>query len=179
MRDTAGVDFTIRPAAAAEHEALGELTAQAYLREGFLDQGDDDPYLNRLRDVAGRAAVADVLVAVEGDGDGDGGDGLLGVVTYVPGPGPMSDLARDGEAEIRMLAVAPGARRRGVGETLTRACLDRARRAGRTAVVLCSQSQMRAAHRIYERLGFRRDPGRDWNPPEKPDVLLVAYRLEL
>ncbi|MBO0610386.1 GNAT family N-acetyltransferase [Myceligenerans salitolerans] len=170
------MDFTIRPIAATEHEPLGELTVQAYLGEGFLDHGEQDPYLPRLRDVGGRAAVADVLVAVEGDGRGDR---LLGGVTYVPEPGPMSDLARDGEAEIRMLVVAPEARRRGVGEALARACLDRARSAGRSAVVLCSQPRMRAAHRVYERLGFRRDPERDWSPDDKLDLLLAAYRLEL
>ncbi|WP_307815861.1 GNAT family N-acetyltransferase [Myceligenerans indicum] len=172
------MDFTIRPAAPGEHEALGELTAQAYLREGFLDYGDQDPYLARLRDVAGRAAVADVLVAVDRDRRA-AGDRLLGGVTFVSGPGEMSDLAGEGEAEIRMLAVTPDARRRGVGEALTRACLDRARIAGRAAVVLSSQARMRAAHRLYERLGFRREPERDWSPDDKLDLLLVAYRLEL
>ncbi|MBE1878969.1 GNAT family N-acetyltransferase [Myceligenerans pegani] len=171
------MDFTIRPIAEAEHDALGELTAQAYLREGFLEYGEDDPYLPRLRDVSARAAVAEVLVAVEGDGES--GDRMLGGVTYVPAPGPMSDLARDGEAEIRMLVVGPDVRRRGVGEALARACLDRARASGRTAVVLCSQPQMHAAHRVYERLGFVRDPERDWSPEEKRDLLLVAYRLGL
>ena len=36
---------------------------------------------------------------------------------------------------------------------------------------------MRAAHRLYERTGFRRLPERDWSP--RPGVQLLAYSLEL
>jgi hypothetical protein len=39
---------------------------------------------------------------------------------------------------------------------------------------------MHAAHRIYERLGFVRTPGRDWNPlPELDDITLLTYELTL
>lgn len=166
------VDFEIRQIIPAEHAALGELTAQAYLQGGLLDFGERDPYLHTLRDVATRAATAHVLVAVDGPD-------LLGGVTYVPGPGPMSDIAGDGEAEIRTLAVAPSARNRGVGEALTRACLDRARAAGFRRVVLSSQDRMHAAHRLYARLGFVRTPERDWSPTDKLDLLLMAFALDL
>ncbi|MEV8409343.1 hypothetical protein AB0R12_27205, partial [Streptomyces niveus] len=64
--------FTIRAAEPAEYAALGEITARAYLDDGLLDFGADDPYLERLRDVAGRAAGAEVLVAVDA-GEGEGG----------------------------------------------------------------------------------------------------------
>ncbi|WP_125777317.1 GNAT family N-acetyltransferase [Antribacter gilvus] len=165
------MDVDIRPVTPAEHRPLGELTAQAYLREGFLG-GDQDPYLPFLRDVSGRASSALVLVAVDEDR-------LLGGVTYVPGPGPMADLAREGEAEIRMLAVDAEARGRGVGEALARACLDQAKAAGVGRVVLSSQTAMRAAHRLYERLGFQRLPERDWSPENKPGLVLVAYALDL
>ncbi|GAA2243898.1 N-acetyltransferase [Streptomyces ruber] len=168
------MDLTIRPAVPQEYGTLGEITAQAYLRDGLLDSGESDPYLGVLRNVAGRAAAAEVLVAV-----GDGA--VLGGVTFVPAGGPMADIARAGEAEIRMLAVAHGARGRGVGEALVRACVDRARSVGGCAsVVLSTQRTMRAAHRIYERLGFRRTPQRDWNPlPELDDITLITYELTL
>ncbi|MET7437677.1 GNAT family N-acetyltransferase, partial [Streptomyces sp. NPDC005568] len=93
----------------------------------------------------------------------------------------MAELARPGEAEIRMLAVAPQARGRGAGEALVRACVDRARATeGCVRVVLSTQRTMRAAHRIYERLGFVRTPERDWNPvPELDDILLLTYELTL
>ena len=34
---------------------------------------------------------------------------------------------------------------------------------------------MRAAHRIYERLGFRRVPGRDWSPVPGIDLLTFVF----
>jgi hypothetical protein len=36
---------------------------------------------------------------------------------------------------------------------------------------------MTSAQRLYERLGFRRDPEHDWSPV--PGLLLVGYVLEL
>ncbi len=157
-----------------DHAALGEITAQAYLQDGLLDFGESDWYLGELRDVAKRAAAAEVLVAVQNGA-------LLGGVTFVPSGGPMADIARPGEAEIRMLAVGHAARGRGAGEALVRACVERARATeGCTAVVLSTQRTMHAAHRIYERLGFVRVPERDWNPiPEQTDVTLLTYELTL
>ncbi|MFF9035124.1 GNAT family N-acetyltransferase [Streptomyces sp. NPDC014892] len=168
------MDITIRPAAPDEYAALGEITAQAYLGDGLLDFGESDRYLDELRDVAKRAAEAEVLVAVA---DGQ----VLGGVTFVPAGGPMADIARAGEAEIRMLAVSPEARGRGVGEALVRACLERARTVeGCVRVVLSTQRSMHAAHRIYGRLGFTRTPERDWNPlPDLLDITLITYELTL
>jgi ribosomal protein S18 acetylase RimI-like enzyme len=109
------------------------------------------------------------------------GDHLLGGVTFVTGPGPVADIARPGESEIRALAVDRTARGRGVGDALVRACVDRARALeGCTAIVLSSQRSMHAAHRLYERLGFVRTPGRDWNPvPHLDDLTLLTYELTL
>lgn len=168
------MDIVIRQVAPDEYETLGEITAQAYLQDGLLDFGESDEYLGELRDVAKRAIAADVLVALNGDR-------LLGGVTFVPSGGPMADIARPGEAEIRMLAIARAARGRGAGEALVRACIDRARAtAGCTAIVLSTQRTMHAAHRIYERLGFTRTPERDWNPiPELDDITLLTYELTL
>ncbi|MBM7168832.1 GNAT family N-acetyltransferase [Streptomyces sp. G44] len=171
--------LVIRHARPEEYEALGALTAQAYLDGGHLDFGAEDPYLEVLRDVAARAAAAEVLVAeVAAEAEADGKvRNALGCVTYVPSGGPMADIARDGEAEIRMLAVSPGARGRGAGEALVRECVRRAREAGRTGLVLSTQTSMRAAHRLYERLGFVRTPERDWRPIDTVPLLTYALRL--
>ncbi|GGL78603.1 N-acetyltransferase [Streptomyces fumigatiscleroticus] len=168
------MDIAIRRAEPADHDILGEITAQAYLHDGLLKFGEADEYLDELRDVAKRAAAAEVLVAVEHDR-------VLGGVTFVPGPGPMADIAGPGEAEIRMLAVDRAARGRGAGEALVRACVDRARAVpGCVRVVLSTQRTMRTAHRIYERLGFVRTPERDWNPlPHLDDITLLTYALTL
>lgn len=169
------MDITIRPAAPGEYTTLGEITAQAYLGDGLLDFGESDPYLDELRNVAKRAAEAEVFVAVA---DGR----VLGGVTFVPAGGPMADIARAQEAEIRMLAVSPAARGRGIGEALVRACMERARAVdgGCVRVVLSTQRSMHTAHRIYERLGFTRTPERDWNPlPDLLDLSLLTYELTL
>ncbi|MEU9398263.1 GNAT family N-acetyltransferase [Streptomyces sp. NPDC048242] len=168
------MDFLIRQARPDEYAELGEITAQAYLQDGLLDFGEGDAYLTELRDVAKRAAAAEVLVAVR--------DGvLLGGVTFVPSGGPMSDIAGAGEAEIRMLAVAHAGRGQGAGEALVRACVERARAVeGCVRLVLSTQPTMRAAHRIYARLGFVRTPERDWNPmPGLLEIALLTYEFTL
>ncbi|AJP03723.1 acetyltransferase [Streptomyces cyaneogriseus subsp. noncyanogenus] len=168
------MDIVIRRAVPGDYAPLGEITAHAYLQDGLLDFGESDAYLGELRDVAGRAAAAEVLAAVEDER-------VVGGVTFVPSGGPMADIARPGEAEIRMLAVAHAARGRGVGEALVRACVERARAVeGCVRVVLSTQRAMRTAHRLYERLGFVRTPERDWNPlPELDDITLLTYALTL
>lgn len=76
-----------------------------------------------------------------------------------------------------MLVVDPAARGHGVGTALVTACLERARAAGKTAVVLSTDPRMTDAHRLYGRLGFTRLPERDWSPHEA--ITLLVYRLRL
>ncbi|MFC5635168.1 GNAT family N-acetyltransferase [Streptomyces bullii] len=168
------MDIVIRRAAPGEYAALGDITAHAYLQDGLLDFREGDGYLGELKDVAKRAGAAEVLVAVE---HGQ----VLGGVTFVPSGGPLADIARPGEAEIRMLAVDRAARGRGVGEALVRACVERARATeGCVRIVLSTQRTMHSAHRIYERLGFVRTPERDWNPiPHLTHLTLLTYELTL
>ncbi|MGP3969567.1 GNAT family N-acetyltransferase [Streptomyces sp. 6N223] len=166
------MDIVIRRAREAELAAVGELTASAYLSDGMLTFGEEDPYLAVLRDARRRAEHAEVLVAASPDGE------LLGSVTYVGDGGVFAEVSRPGEAEFRMLAVSPAARGRGAGEALARECVRRARRAGKKRVVISSQSQMHTAHRIYTRLGFVRTPERDWKPVPDLEPLHV-FALEL
>ncbi|WP_319943528.1 GNAT family N-acetyltransferase [Nocardia aurantia] len=145
--------FDIRPAQPAEYGEIGALTVSVYLGEGHVDP--DSPYLSTLLDTETRAQAADVLVAVR---HGE----LLGSLTVVEPGTPYADIARPGELEFRMLAVAKIARGRGVGSALVGAVLDTARRAGYPAVVLTTMPTMADARRIYERIGFVHVPERDW-----------------
>jgi GNAT superfamily N-acetyltransferase len=156
----------IRRATEADFEAIAELCATAY--EPFV--GDDHQYMAELRDVAPRATAAQVLVA----GDESG---VLGTVTFVPGGGPLREIATPGEAVFRMLAVAARARGHGVGTALMEHVLAAARGAGKAGIVCSTLPEMRAAHRIYERLAFTREPERDWSP--LPGVNLLAYARSL
>jgi ribosomal protein S18 acetylase RimI-like enzyme len=93
----------------------------------------------------------------------DASDRVLGAVTYVDGPGnPWAELEREDEAGFRMLAVAPDAQGQGIGRLLAEAMVARARAAGRRGIAIYTRPSMAAAHRLYESLGFLRDPQRDW-----------------
>ncbi|WP_190154864.1 GNAT family N-acetyltransferase [Streptomyces litmocidini] len=166
------MDFTIRAVRPEEHEELGDLTGLTYLNDGLLLHGEDDFYLDVLKDTARRARESEVLVAVDAD------DAVVGGVTFAEGGTAWADIAVPGEAEFRMLVVAPATRGRGVGEALVRACVDRARAlTGCARLVLSTDAKMASAHRIYERLGFARTPERDWEPV--PGHVLRTYALEL
>ena len=102
---------------------------------------------------------------------------MLGTVTFVPDGGPLGEIAGPGEAEFRMLAVDPAAHGRGVGTALLQRVLDDSRGRAAAGVVCSSLPEMRAAHRIYRRLGFRREPDRDWSPVPGVDLLAFAIAL--
>jgi DNA-binding MarR family transcriptional regulator/GNAT superfamily N-acetyltransferase len=60
----------------------------------------------------------------------------------------------DGDAQLRLLLVAPRARRLGIGERLVRTCIDFARDQGYPRLMLWTNAPLTSARRIYERLGF-------------------------
>ncbi|WP_370592648.1 GNAT family N-acetyltransferase [Streptomyces sp. NBRC 109706] len=95
--------------------------------------------------------------------------------------GELAEVAGEGEAEFRMLAVAAERRGRGVGEALARERLRRASAAGRRRVVISCQSQLHTAMRPCRPLGLVRAPERDWKPvPGMPEaVKLWAFAGEL
>jgi len=160
------VSTSVRPATPADHEAIRELTVGVYVGDGLASAG----YLPELANVEARAAATEMLVA-EVDGH------VVGAVALAAQGGPYAENAGPGEAVFRMLVVERAARGRGIAEALVRACLIRAAELGATAMVISSQPQMAAAHRLYERLGFRREPSRDWSP--RPGVDLLAYTRPL
>ncbi|MGH3491419.1 MAG: GNAT family N-acetyltransferase [Actinopolymorphaceae bacterium] len=159
----------IRVAEPGEHAATGELSVAAYVGGGLIPA--DDPYVEHLRDAKRRATEAELLVAV------DPTDGLLGTVTYCPRGSTHREIGREDEGEFRMLAVSPQVHGRGIGEALVRSCLRRARAEGMRGIALSSSTTMHVAHRLYERLGFARDPHRDWRPV--PTMSLLAYAREI
>ena len=162
----------IRRAAPEDYVTVGLITEAAY--EEFLE-GPDDYYRAFLRDAEARDREAELWVAVDDDGE------ILGSVTSCPPGSPWRELAVDGEGEFRMLAVAPAARGRGVGEALVRHCEERAAMAGAARMWLSTLDEMTHAQRIYARLGYRHEPSRDWypEPNEIPDVQLRAWTKEL
>lgn len=164
------VTVLVREADPSEYAAIGELTVAAY--SIFPETRDDGEYVAELRDVAGRSRACPIYVALDG-----GSRRVLGGAMYVPGPGnPHAEVEREGEAGIRMLAVAPDAQGRGVGTALVEALIARARADGRRGMALLSLTTMTTAHRLYDRFGFRRDSARDWEI--EPGFVLLCFALD-
>ena len=173
-------DLLIRVATDDDVAAAGALTAQAYHSDGLIDDGDD--YVDELMDAVRRAREASLLVAltpsderVEGDEDEDA-PSLVGTLTLAPAGTSYAEIAEPGEVELRMLAVAPWARRRGIAEALVRAAMREAVTLRAQRVVLSALEQMTSAHRLYDRLCFERMPERDWH---HEDVALRVYTWEV
>ncbi|MEW1981886.1 N-acetyltransferase [Citricoccus sp. NPDC079358] len=180
---------TVRDARAEDHAAIAHLTVTSYIDGGHIDP--EDEYIANLQDVATRARQARVLVgeveatALAGPpAPSAAGTVIAGsVVLTLPGM-PMSETAREGELEFRMLAVDPRVQRRGVARALVRAAIDRAEQlAGVAAVVLTTMETMTGAHRLYASEGFVRVPERDWRlsdigqaPTSGGDPLYWVYR---
>jgi GNAT superfamily N-acetyltransferase len=159
----------IRQARPAEYAAIGELTVAAYVDGGYVPHGHG--YVDELADTMTRATGAEIWVAVGDDGE------LLGSITWCPVGSTWREIARDDEGEFRMLAVAGGSRRGGVGRALIQACLDEARGSGLAGVAISTMAEMSDAQRVYERLGFRRAPEDDWSPVEGVDLLAFRIRF--
>ena len=146
---------------------MGAVTLAAY--DPFLGDAEDH-YREQLADVERRDRDAEIWAATP-----DEEETILGNVTLCPAGSSWREISRDGEGEFRMLAVAPQAQGRGVGLALAEMVVERFRSEGARGVALSSLATMVGAHRIYDRLGFRRDPERDWSPA--PGVQLLAFHL--
>lgn len=79
--------------------------------------------------------------------------------------------------EIRLVAVDPASRGRGVARALLLDCIRRAREAGHTTLGLHTSRSMRDALRLYQRMGFVRDTTQDFQPPGAE--LVEGYCLSL
>lgn len=88
---------------------------------------------------------------------------LLGMVIFVLPTSPAHQVAEANEAEIHLLAVYPEERGQGIASRLIIACEQRAVSSGYSKMVLSTQPTMTEAHRVYKRLGYRRNPARDWS----------------
>ena len=71
------------------------------------------------------------------------------------GGGALIALGTPGDAEIKRVYVRPSARGEGVGESITRGLMRYAEDFGFARVRLDTAPELRAAIRLYQRLGFR------------------------
>jgi ribosomal protein S18 acetylase RimI-like enzyme len=157
----------IRAATDGDAEAVIALWTEAYFSEG--EGGRDTPYSRS--DFDETAAAATHFLVAELDG------AVVGVVALLAPGAPTRAVANDGEAELARLVVSAAARRRGIGRALADRCTELAQSEGWQAISLWSRPYQRAGHRLYESLGYRRQPERD--SVDETGFERLVYRLAL
>jgi len=163
--------LNIRNARTEELGQAAQVISEAYRQYSAIIPPEHwEPYLSNLTDVGSRLDKAELIVAEEGGG-------ILGAVTFFP-KGSASEEGWPGDySGIRILAVLPDQRGRGLGRLLTEECIRRSRALGVRYVGLHTTEFMSVAKAMYERMGFERIPEFDFKPA--PHVVVMAYRLEL
>lgn len=165
----------IRPARDDELDRVSELMVAAYAEyQSALGPAEWQAYAADVADVRGRLQHSTLLVA-ERDGE------LAGAQTFyapgAPSPGP------DDWAYMRLLAVAPAGRRRGIARALVEHAIARARDLDAAAIAIHTTPWMVAALKLYLSLGFERDERFDFEPPgasfEGHPLRVMAYRRTL
>jgi GNAT superfamily N-acetyltransferase len=165
--------LSIRPALPHDHDAIARLTRAAYAEYASVMAPEAWAALEQ----AIEASLADdrdvTRLVAELDGR------ILGsVALYAPDAAAYGSLASATSwPEVRLVAVAPSARGRGIARALVDECARRALAAGARVLGLHTSRSMRAAKTLYEQMGFVRDPEHDFHPPGAE--LVEGYLLRL
>ena len=169
-------DVTIRDGRLDDRPAVEAVTLAAYEQyAAVLPPPLWSAYRQNI--VATLAAAAPATLIVAEAAGAVVGSVLLqpaGSVMTEPGGGTERRLA---EPELRLLAVGPAGRGRGVGRRLMDECIRRSRAAGAPTLALHTTDMMRVAMGLYERMGFARAVELDFTPA--PGVVVKGYRLAL
>ena len=139
--------------------------------ENLIPSGVWQSYLEDILDVRSRLSEAELIVAGLNNQ-------IVGTVTLYSNVSRLSKTAwPKGWAGIRLLAVDPRYRKRGIGHGLIDECIFRCRERGIATIGLHTTDIMDVARRMYERMGFTPVPEFDFHPT--PGVVVTAYRLDL
>lgn len=177
MQDIPDSQYRIRRAHPGEFSRLGQLTVDVYASLPGMPKVDEQPdYYEMLLDVAKRAgnSAISIFAAVSDSGD------LLGSVDFIDdmrqyGSGGTASNISDA-AGIRLLAVAPECRGKGVGKALTQFCIEQALDLGKSKVILHTTRAMETAWTMYERMGFERFSEIDF---KQGNLAVFGFRLTL
>ena len=164
----------IRDARVDDRDAIEAVTLAAYQQYAAVMPALWEAYRQNIVSTLAAAALDAQIVAE--DGGRIVGSVLLyraGTAIARPGGGSLA-LA---SPEVRLLAVAPAARGKGVGDALMHECVARSRASGAASLTLHTTDMMQAAVRLYERMGFVRAPEIDFQPA--PGIVVKGFRLDL
>lgn len=147
----------IRDARAEEFGGISRLQLEAHREyKRVLLPEEWDRLQSGLAKVEGWADRHDMIVAETDDGV------LAGAVAYFPPGASLVAHFPPEWASIRLLAVRPSHRDRGVGRLLTEECIRRATVDGAPEIGLHTGEHMATARFLYEKIGFK--PYRELRP---------------
>ena len=164
--------LTIRNADPLEYDNVSALILKAY-RE-YEHQMPSDAwtrYSSSMQDVRSRTIESELIVAIEGNV-------IVGSATFYPTYMKRVESGWPQEwTAVRLVAVRPDKRERGVGKALIEECIARSRKQDAVAIALHTTPLMTRAQQMYEALGFQRIPKYDFEP--RADFVVMAYKMEL
>lgn len=134
-------------------DELEQLLTGIYVGGGFTTA---DAALNRFAATAVRPR-GDLLVAIECQTQKP-----VGMVIVVTPDSVARQFAKADEAEMHLLGVADEHRGKGLGLSLVDAAMNHAWLAGYVRMLLWTQPTMKPAHNLYRKVGFVREPARDF-----------------
>jgi ribosomal protein S18 acetylase RimI-like enzyme len=167
-------DLHLRNAHDSDRDTVREVTLSAYQQYALTMPEHWENYRQGILTTLSNVKPAEQVVAEQEEV-------IVGTVLLYPAGSVFSPPNRPQMTlvwpEMRLLAVAPAARGRGIGAALVHECIRRARRSKATALTLHTSDVMQVAKRMYERIGFIRAPELDFHPT--PDLTVKGYRFEL
>jgi GNAT superfamily N-acetyltransferase len=165
-------ELIVRDARPEELDKISVLLKEAYQQyQSMLPSDAWNYYLEDMMNVRSRFDESQLIIA-------EVNKQLAGAVTlYLNARSSTQEAWPRGWAGIRLLAVRPSYRKRGIGRALMEECLQRCREKGITTVGLHTTEMMYVARRLYERMDFIRAPKFDFHP--RPGVVVMAYKLDL
>lgn len=171
-----GIDYMvkIRKALSNEVEMIREQRVKAYEEHAqSIPEGHWDTLRRSISSDADEQMGVELLVA-ELDGE------VVGSVALFPSKSDAYKGLVDmlDYPEIRMLAVTPQSRGKGVAEALIKECILRTKASGSKYIGLHTADFMKTAMRLYERMGFIRMPQFDFQPADD-GIIVKAYRLSI
>lgn len=168
--------YVVRNAHPSEFKEIGKLLIQVYSElDGFPKEKEQPKYYQMLKNVGNFTSQegTELLVALENNI-------ILGAVVYFNhmknyGSGGIATQEQN-TAGFRLLAVDMGARGKGIGNLLSKECIQKASDNNLKQMIIHSTLAMKNAWKMYEALGFERSEDLDFLQGE---MKVYGFRLNI
>lgn len=136
----------IREFQSVDADAVNALALSAFIQ--YRGQYKDwDVFAQNIQKMSLLSSIGEIIVAEE---EGE----ICGAVAYIGPHQPKAEFFEPSWPIIRMLVVNPCNRGKGIGRSLTDACIERAMRDESSVIALHTSPVMEAALNMYLRMGF-------------------------